>query len=272
MRYTNGIAAKRILDKSRDTFWAAEDGITAPEIIIQLRRPTKFDVIELGEFIALGQRLDSFGVDIEEAGAWREIAKGTSVGYKKLVRLAAPVEAAKLRLRLQAPVCPTLALFGLYLQPEMRREMGGEASSNARAKWKIVSASYATPGGGDAAHAIDGNPQTLWHTHGPDGEKAPPQNIVIDLVGATKLTGFTYLPRQDGTRRGMVSHYEFHVSTDGQNWTQAAAGEFANVANNPILQTVKFDKPQTARFIKFVATRSVEANHVAVAEIGVLGS
>ncbi len=261
--------AKRAIDKSRDTFWAAEDGVTNAEIVFQLSKAAKFDVVELGEFIALGQRLEEFHVDIEEAGVWREIAAGTSVGYKKLVRLAAPVEATKLRLRLRAPVGPTLSTFGLYLQPERQRE-AGKVGSMGRAEWKIVSATNETPGSGAASRAIDGNAQTLWHTHGPDGENAPPQNIVIDLVGATKLTGFTYLPRQDGTRRGMVSHYEFHVSADGQNWTQAAVGEFANVANNPILQTVKFDAPHTARFVKFVATRAVEANHIAVAEIGVL--
>lgn len=126
-------AAKRILDKKHDTFWAAADGVTAPEIVIQLHKPTQFDVIELGEFIALGQRLDEFHVDIEEAGNWREIAHGTSVGYKKLVRLDAPVEAARLRLRLHAPVCPTLAIFGLYLQPKMAREAGGAGgASNAK--------------------------------------------------------------------------------------------------------------------------------------------
>lgn len=259
-----------ILDDKLETFWAAEDDTKTPELIIELKAPTKFDVIALGEFIPLGQRLDSFGVDIWQDGAWQQIASGTSVGYKKLVRLAEPAESGKLRLRLQAPVPPTLSTFGLYLQPPIQNKTTGQASNAARAKWKIVSSSYATPGSGEAAHAIDGNPQTLWHTHGPEGEKAPPQSIVIDLNGLTNLSGFTYLPRQDGTRRGMVSHYEFWVSSDNQNWTIAARGEFSNVANNPILQTIKFDKPHTARFIKFVATRAVEANHIAVAEIGIL--
>ncbi len=111
-----------ILDDKLETFWAAEDGATKPELTIELKTPARFDVIQLGEFISLGQRLETFGVDIWKNDAWQEIANGTSVGYKKLVRLSAPVEAAKLRLRLSAPVCPTLSTFGLYLQPEIKRD------------------------------------------------------------------------------------------------------------------------------------------------------
>lgn len=107
-----------ILDKNLATFWAAEDGATSVDLTIELKQPTRFDVIELGEFIPLGQRIESFGIGIWENGNWRQIARGTSVGYKKLVRLNTPVETTKILLKLQAPVAPTLSTFGLYLQPQ----------------------------------------------------------------------------------------------------------------------------------------------------------
>ncbi|HEY0074203.1 MAG TPA: alpha-L-fucosidase [Abditibacteriaceae bacterium] len=109
-----------ILDEKLETFWAAEDSATTVTLTIELKQPTKFDVIELGEFIPLGQRLESFGIGIWENGNWRQIAAGTSVGYKKLVRLNVPVETSKILLKLQAPVPPTLSTFGLYLQPTHR--------------------------------------------------------------------------------------------------------------------------------------------------------
>lgn len=264
-----------VLDGKSNTFWAAEDKVASPDLVIELKAPTKFDVIELGEFIPLGQRIEKFGIGIWEDNNWHQIAEGTSVGHKKLVRLQHPVETTKILIKLFAPVCPTLANFGLYLQPAIKSGEVAATNGVSKAKWKIVSASYEAPDGGSARNLLDGNAQTLWHTHGPDGEKAPPQNVVIDMGETLKLSGFTYLPRQDGTRRGMVSHYEFWVSEDNQEWLRAAVGEFSNVANNPILQTVKFSigpmaRHVTARYIKFVATNSVEANHVAVAEIGVL--
>ena len=54
-----------------------------------------------------------------------------------------------------------------------------------------------------------------------------PHEIQIDLGAAYDLTGFQYLPRQDGSACGWIKHYEFYVSADGINWgTPAAAGTF----------------------------------------------
>ncbi|MBI5383758.1 MAG: alpha-L-fucosidase [Verrucomicrobia bacterium] len=139
----------------------------------------------------------------------------------------------------------------------------------AKTKWKVVSASYQSPGGGEASRAIDDKPETLWHTHGPQGERKPPQEIVVDLGETLELTALLYQPRRDGTARGLVDRYEFAVSEDGQHWTPAAAGEFANIKSNPLLQTVPLRQPMPARFFRFTALRAVEANHVAVAELGV---
>ena len=255
----------RMVDENIETFWAAEDNVLNPAIIFELMKATRFDVIELGEFIPLGQRIESFGVDAWQGGAWQEIAIGTSVGYKKLVRLAAPVAASRLRLRLQAPVCPTLASFGLYLQPALENQQQKSATQATRkANWRIVSASSETANA-PAKNVLDGNPQTLWQSAAP-----APQNIVLDLGENLSLNGFTYTPRQDGGRAGLVDRYEFLVSTDGKTWIKAASGEFSNIANNPIEQTVRFTGPQTARFVQLSATHVVEGNFITVSEIGVV--
>jgi alpha-L-fucosidase len=140
----------------------------------------------------------------------------------------------------------------------------------AKTKWKVVSASYQSPGGGEASRAIDDRAETLWNTFGPQGERKPPQEIVVDLGETMELTAFTYQPRRDGIARGMVDKFEFFVSEDGQQWTTAAGGEFANIKANPILQTIPFKKPVSARYFRFVALRVVEASHIAVAELGVV--
>jgi len=85
------------------------------------------------------------------------------------------------------------------------------------------------------------------------------------------LIGFTYQPRRDGTVRGMVDKYEFYTSKDGKAWGDPIAnGEFSNIKANPILQTVLFKQPTPARYFRFVALHAVDAQHVAVAELGVV--
>jgi alpha-L-fucosidase len=149
-------------------------------------------------------------------------------------------------------------------------DVATETFGLSKARWKVVASSYAAQGG-DAGRVIDDRPDTLWHTHDTQtGEHAPPQEVVVDLGETLELSGFTYLPRRDGTARGMVDKYEFYTSTDGKTWGEPAArGEFSNIRANPVLQPVVFARPVRARYFRFVALRAVEAGHVAVAEIGV---
>jgi alpha-L-fucosidase len=239
-----------ILDGRQDTFWAAPDGMINAELVFELASPTQFDVIQIGEYIPLGQRLESFGADAWQDADWKPIATGTSVGYKKLIRLDTPVETAKVRLRLHAPVPPTLAHFGLYLQPSIERNARTETGDPALARWTILSGEHG------------------WTPYAPIAPGPVPQEIIMSPGHEFRISGFTYLPRQDGNREGIVSHYEFWLSRDGENWEQVAAGEFANIANNPILQTVTWDEPRLASSVKIVVRQVVAGDTVGAGEVG----
>ncbi|MES2996337.1 MAG: alpha-L-fucosidase [Verrucomicrobiota bacterium] len=130
--------------------------------------------------------------------------------------------------------------------------------------WKIIAVTT-----GNAAAAIDDNPTTFWHTHS-DGEKNPPQGFAVDLGRSVNITGFTYLPRQDGTAHGMTDKYRFELSRDGQKWVPVAEGEFSNIKANPVEQTIPLKKPVSARYFRFTGLHAVEKNHVSAAEIGVI--
>ena len=69
----------------------------------------------------------------------------------------------------------------------------------------------------------------------------------------------------------MIDRYRFETSLDGASWTtEVAAGEFANIQNNPMLQEVRF-APTEARYFRFTALRDVQQTGGAhVAEITVL--
>ncbi len=138
--------------------------------------------------------------------------------------------------------------------------------------WKVVAVDSQETDGGDngAAHAIDGNSSTYWHTRWNDDLRLP-HFITVDMGTSHRIGGFTYLPRQDGNPNGTIENYRFETSMDGTNWTtNIVSGRFANIRNNPSLQQVTF-APVDSRFFRFTALREVNGGGwTSAAEISVL--
>ncbi|MCC7435064.1 MAG: alpha-L-fucosidase [Methanoregulaceae archaeon] len=112
-----GFEASRVVDGRDDTYWAAPDDTVSATLELEMR-PQTFDVVMLQEVMALGQRIRRFSVEARIDGGWREIAKGTTVGWKRLLRLPAPVTASAVRVRVEdARACPTLHTVGLLKTP-----------------------------------------------------------------------------------------------------------------------------------------------------------
>jgi alpha-L-fucosidase len=108
-------AARNLLDKSRETYWATSDGVTNSSVVLELAAPTTFSVVRLREYLPLGQRVDAFALDQWKDGQWSEFAAGTSIGNCRLVR-GQPVTTSKVRLRVTAAAAPALSDFGLFLE------------------------------------------------------------------------------------------------------------------------------------------------------------
>jgi alpha-L-fucosidase len=105
------------IDGSRGTFWYASDEITTPELVLDFDRPVHFNVVDLREYLPLGQRVEAFALDAWRNGDWYEVAAGTSIGNRRLVRCEA-ITTRQIRLRItQAPVCPALTQIGLFCSP-----------------------------------------------------------------------------------------------------------------------------------------------------------
>lgn len=68
---------------------------------------------------------------------------------------------------------------------------------------------------------------------------------------------------------GLITHYEFNVSTNGKQWKKVSEGEFGNIVNSPIQQRVNF-APIEARYIQLRALDKMDDNPASFAEIGVL--
>jgi len=111
-----------------------------------------------------------------------------------------------------------------------------------------------------ATYAIDGNPETFWHTEWSQVEPDPgyPHEIRVDMGNDYIVSKFTYLPRQAGSLNGTVKNYEVYVSNDKNNWgNPVLEGTFAR---NRDPKVVTIDPPVAGRYFRFVGLSEVNGN------------
>lgn len=139
-----------------------------------------------------------------------------------------------------------------------------------KSAWKVVHVDSVEPGEGEVRNAIDNNPETFWHTNWSTTQEKLPHEIQIDLGQAVEMLGFTQLPRQ-GMANGRIRAYEFYVSSDGKQWGRAVSeGRFPN---SDQLQTVRFEKPVTGRYLRLVALGEWSGQYYAtIAELDVMAA
>ena len=107
-----------LVDNDRYSYWATDDTVSTPQLVIDLGKPTIFNVIRLRENIKLGQRISSFIVEAFVDGAWKSIGAATSIGANRLIRLQQNVVTSKVRLTITGSgACIALGDFGLFKEP-----------------------------------------------------------------------------------------------------------------------------------------------------------
>ncbi|MCP4451863.1 MAG: hypothetical protein GY809_10405, partial [Planctomycetes bacterium] len=232
------------VDSTTKTYWATSDGTSKASLTLDFGKETRFNRLLLQEYIALGQRVDAFHFEVRQGDKWVEAARGTTIGYKRILRFnAVTTSKARLTLKTDAP-CLTLSNMGIYHAPIVMTEpvvdrdrkgmisigastgavifygMGDKTSDAeykeysgpfdlsrggtlhaycvdpakgnksdtvsklfgvAKSKWRITGCSTPNEGGASINRLIDGNVDTMWHTHGKEGRQPPPQWVTIDL-------------------------------------------------------------------------------------------
>ena len=112
-----GFEAKNVNDGNSETYWAAPDKDKHGSIIIEFTNPVVFDRVMLQEPIALGQRIKAFSVRVPTERGWKEIAHGTTVGYKRIITFPTQKSASLMIAITDARACPALSHIGLYASP-----------------------------------------------------------------------------------------------------------------------------------------------------------
>ena len=107
-------SAEMVVDGNKETYWATNDQEKTGSVEIDLGENKLISYIMIQEYIQLGQRVKDFTVEIEKNGDWLEVAKGTTIGYKRILRID-PQKAQKVRVVISdAKACPVISNIAVF--------------------------------------------------------------------------------------------------------------------------------------------------------------
>ena len=106
--------ADNVINDDGETFYKTEDGENTAVIIVELPASRKVRILEIKEDIRFSQRIESFTVECQHGKTWKELYKGTTIGYKKLVRFR-PVTTNAIRITINdSRISPVISHIALY--------------------------------------------------------------------------------------------------------------------------------------------------------------
>ncbi|MBR4920512.1 MAG: alpha-L-fucosidase [Prevotella sp.] len=240
-----GIAFKKMIDEVFKKDLAEEAIIKkqGKETIITFQEPTAFNRFLVEEDIRYGQRVKKFSLEAEVDGQWKPlkdelVTNGdglTTIGHRRIICFPT-INATKLRFTVLDAKCdPIIKKTAVYLAPELTADIP------------------------DAGEKLSSNLHIFFIS---------PKQMIIDFDNEQSITSFRYLPPQD-SKDGMITHYSLWASSDWNDWKKVASGEFSNIVNNPIWQTIKF-APIKAKILRLDADRLAEGERMAFGDIEVV--
>ena len=248
-----GIAFKKMIDEVFESPLPASlcRGGDGNSTILQFEKPMAFNRFVVEEDIRYGQRVKQFTLDAEVDGQWVPLRdelidsplslegdRGrllTTIGHRRIVCFPT-VTATHLRFTVLDSKCdPIIKKIAVYLAPELTVDIPDSGEKRSSGLHYFFSS---------------------------------PKQMLIDWDTEQTITAFRYLPPQS-TKEGTVTHYTLWASTDWSNWTKLVSGEFSNIVNNPIWQTIKF-APTKAKMLRLDADRLAGGDRMAFGDVEVV--
>ena len=243
-----GIAFKQMIDESfRDNLALPsatpqrENGVVCYTLDIQEGKSFNRFVAE--EDIRYGQRVKKFSLEALVDGQWQPLKDKlvengdglTTIGHRRIICFPT-IKATKLRFTITASRAePVIKKLGVYHAPELSPDIPNSGEKKSSGLHFFFSS---------------------------------PKQMLIDWDKEQTITSFRYLPPQE-SKDGTITHYTLWASTDWAHWTKLASGEFSNIVNNPIWQTIKFPATK-ARILKLDADHLSEGERMAFSDIEVV--
>ena len=130
--------AEKTIDGNKDTYWATDDGVTKASLTLDFGKPTTFNRFLVQEYIRLGQRVKAFTVEAFVDSTWKEVAKATTIGYKRIL-LFPTVKATRLRFNItDSKSCPVISNIGIYNAPQILTASGEAQNTSQKVPAKRI--------------------------------------------------------------------------------------------------------------------------------------
>jgi alpha-L-fucosidase len=240
-----GIAFKKMIDEvfKDDLCKKAKINTQGDMTLIEFRKPMRFNRFLVEEDIRYGQRVKKFLLEAWVDRQWHplkdELSENgdglTTIGHRRIICFPT-IKATKLRFTITDAKCePIIKKLGVYLAPELTADIPNSGEKKSSSLHIFFSS---------------------------------PRQMIIDWDREQTVTSFRYLPPQE-SKDGTITHYTLWGSTDWKNWTKIASGEFSNIVNNPIWQTIKLN-PTKVRILKLDADRLVSGERIGYGDIEVI--
>ncbi len=237
------------IDGHRHTYWATDDSVKSASLTINLSEPVEINRFVVSEYIPLGQRVRKFSVEAMVDGEWTQLKDDytenadmamSTIGRKRIICFPT-VCASKVRFSvLDSKACPLISEIGLYLAPEIEKDKAenGEKKSSAY--------------------------NVFFNNAGAQAE-----SMFIDLGKVQEVRSLRFLPDQE-SREGTPLDYILNGRKSDGSWVQIAKGEFSNIINNPIWQTISFS-PGEYDMLRLDCRRITSGNRIRYSDVEVLG-
>ena len=115
--FAEGYPAINVLTNDKFVYWKPEGTESSGYVDLLFDEPVSFNVAMMQEFIRHGQKVSHYSISILEGEDWVEVAKGTTIGVKKMNVLEKPVSTKGVRLTIidtWNDYVPEISRIGLF--------------------------------------------------------------------------------------------------------------------------------------------------------------
>jgi len=159
-------------------------------------------------------------------------------------------------------------MAGIQFDP--KTEISAEEFQQALFPTRIMKRLGATAAAtGDAANAIDGDPNTFWIAGDQKDASRKDQSLTITFPNAVSFSGIVIMPRQNHREHeGDVRDYLIQISDDGTSWRDLKRGLLPSTFDP---QRITFDQIVTAKCLRLTSLSGFGPDKTtAIAELAII--